>query len=114
MAAASPVRFGPLQRMLERLATVAWPSVGALQQRTFCLDPDQLFDVHAEPDLERVLEALLSHARRVAPGLLVPHYAPIVQMVSLTAMATFVAHVRPVTLWHRPPESRMTRLGVSR
>lgn len=85
MAAASPVRFGPLKHMLERLATVAWPSVGALHQRAFCLDPDQLFDVHAEPDLERVLEALLSHARRVAPGLLVPHYAPRVQMVSLTA-----------------------------
>ena len=85
MAATSPVRFGPLKHMLEQLATVAWPSRGALQQPAFWLDPGQLLDVHAEPDLERVLEALLNHARRVAPGLSVPHYVPGVLMVSLTA-----------------------------
>jgi hypothetical protein len=84
MAAASPIRFGPLKHMLEQLATVAWPSIGALQQRAFCLDPGQLLDGHAESDLERVLEALLNHARRVAPGLSVPHYVPRVQIVSLT------------------------------
>ncbi len=37
MATAFPVRFGPLKRMPEQLATVAWKSVGALQQQAFCL-----------------------------------------------------------------------------
>jgi hypothetical protein len=85
MAAEVHIRFGPLRRMLEQLATVAWESVGAPQQRAFCLDAGQLLDVHAEPDLERVLEALLNHARRVAPGFSVPYYVPRVQIVSLTA-----------------------------
>lgn len=84
MATESPVRFGPLKRMLEQLATVAWQAVGAPQQRAFCLDPGQLLDVHAKPDLERVLETLLNHARQVAPGLSVPYYVPRVQIVSLT------------------------------
>jgi hypothetical protein len=84
MPTGSFVRFGPLKRMLEQLATVAWQSVGALQQRGFCLDPVQLLDIHAEPGLERVLEALLNHARQVAPGLSVPYYVPRVQIVSLT------------------------------
>jgi hypothetical protein len=85
MAAEVHIRFGPLKRMLEQLATVAWTLVGAPQQRVFCLEPGQLLDLHPERDLERVLEALLTHARRVAPGFSVPYYVPRVQIVSLTA-----------------------------
>ncbi|MBI3327717.1 MAG: hypothetical protein HYZ81_13580 [Nitrospinae bacterium] len=85
MAAESSIRFGLLKRMLEELATVAWKSAEALQQPAFHLDPGQLLDVHAEPDLERVLEAFLNHARQVAPGFSVPYFVPRVQMVPLTA-----------------------------
>jgi len=85
MATESPVQFALLKCMLERLATLAWKSREALQQPAFCLDLDQLPDIHAEAGLEPVLEALLHHARRVAPGLSVPYYVPRVQRVSLRA-----------------------------
>ena len=83
--AESSIRFGLLKHMLEELARVAWKSAEALQQAAFHLHPDQLRDVHAEPDLERVLEAFLTHARGVAPGLSAPYFVPRVQMVPLTA-----------------------------
>jgi len=72
--------------MLEELAKLAWKSFRSVEQLAFLLDPLELPQAREAHDLERVLETILSHARRVAPGLSVPHYVPHVQLVSLTGV----------------------------
>jgi hypothetical protein len=77
------LRFTQLKLMLDRLAEVAWKTFGSLQPREFVLDPSTMPPCRSPNDLEGVLEAILQHAQRVAPGLSVPYFVPRVQVVSL-------------------------------
>jgi hypothetical protein len=77
------VRFAQLKIMLDHLARIAWKSLGRLQPREFLLDPSTIPPCRSPNDLERVLEAILQHARQVAPGLSVPYFVPRVQIASL-------------------------------
>jgi hypothetical protein len=78
------LRFAQLKLMLDHLAKVAWKTLTSLQLPEFVLDPLTLPLCRSPNDLERVLEAILQHAQRVAPGLSAPYFVPRVQVVSLT------------------------------
>src|SRR5215510_8070970 len=77
------LRFARLQSMLDHLAKVTWKTLGARPPREFLLDPLTIPPCRSPHDVERVLEAILQHAQRVAPGLSAPYFVPRVQIISL-------------------------------
>lgn len=73
------VRFGLLIRQIERLAKDGWMTSETLREKEFSLNPSKI--VGGGP--EKILQEILNHVRRVAPGFSVPYKLPQVRIGSL-------------------------------
>jgi hypothetical protein len=65
--------FDALHSQLTELAKIAWTTEHSFQYSPFLFNPDQLLQL---PTLEAVVEVLLRHLERVAPGFDVPYKVP--------------------------------------
>jgi hypothetical protein len=67
------VLFPSLDEQIRELAGIAWSNEKAVLDPDFFLTADEMSSVTSP---EQILDIFLSQARRVAPGLLVPHMVP--------------------------------------
>jgi hypothetical protein len=65
----------PNRAKLDQLAKLSWKSQESLQNQDFILLPSDI----GSSDLSKVMEIILNHVRRIAPGLSVPYFVPRVQ-----------------------------------
>lgn len=79
------VRYGPLRRQIERLAREAWISSETLKDQEFTFNPSRT----AGSGPEKIMQEILNHARRVAPGLSIPYHIPKVRTGSLIDAGQF-------------------------
>jgi hypothetical protein len=63
----------PIKQQIRELAQIAWSTEQAFSDPNFCLKKKALARITSP---EQILDIFLSHARRIAPGLTVPHMVP--------------------------------------